>query len=77
MDVTLEFFGQLTDLTSVKQMQLSNVTSTDQVLQRLYIQFPKLATATFIIALNNSIIQQDTALTSNSTIALMPPYSGG
>jgi sulfur-carrier protein len=73
----VHFFGQLTDITKLSDIELENITDTDSLIKKLQQQFPALALAKYSIAVNDHIIQTNTALTGNNIIALMPPFSGG
>ena len=76
MEVLL--FGQLTDITKTGALQLQeSFTDSDALLQHLYVQFPGLKAATFVVAVNGRVIQQNTPLTANGKVALLPPFSGG
>ena len=77
MKVTIEFFGQLTDISKTKTYDITDVSDTDTAMTKLYEKFPTFQSAKFIIAVNNLIIHQNTELTGETVIALMPPYSGG
>jgi molybdopterin synthase sulfur carrier subunit len=39
--------------------------------------FPAIAGAKFVIAVDKKVISENTILQGNSTIALLPPFSGG
>jgi molybdopterin converting factor small subunit len=39
--------------------------------------YPALATATFKVALNNKLVNDNIEIAENSIIAFMPPFSGG
>jgi molybdopterin synthase sulfur carrier subunit len=71
------FFGQLTDLTGVTTLSCDHVADTDQLLAQLKEKYPALATATFMVAVNNRIITGNIAIEPGSKIAIMPPFSGG
>ena len=77
MKVKVEIFGKLTDITKNKNFEFQSINDTDSLLQKLYEQFPGLQSASFIIAVNNNLIQDNTMLEDDNTVALMPPYSGG
>jgi len=53
------------------------VSNTDELLAALKQQYPSLGTAKFVVAVDKKIIQGNTALAANSSIALLPPFSGG
>jgi len=72
------FFGQLTDITKTAALHWpAAVEDTDNLLQELQNQFPGLNAATFIVAVNGRVIQQNSKLESDMKVALMPPFSGG
>jgi sulfur-carrier protein len=77
MAIDILFFGQLSDITGTAQLSLDGVADTDMVVQHLQQQYPALATAKFVVAVNKNVIQQNTEITDGSIIALLPPFSGG
>jgi molybdopterin synthase sulfur carrier subunit len=70
-------FGQLTDLLHFSSIAISDVPDTDALREALATQFPSLATAKFAIAVDQQIVTTNTLLTEKSTVALLPPFSGG
>jgi len=77
MKIEILFFGQLTDKTGCSSMQLDNPGTTGQLKEQLFHQFPELKNSKFTIAINNRLIIEDQIILENSTIAFMPPFSGG
>lgn len=77
MKIEILFFGQLTDKTGCSHMQLDNPGTIGQLKEQLFHQFPELKNAKFTIAINNRLIIEDQIILENSTIAFMPPFSGG
>jgi len=77
MKVRLLIFGQLTDETGASELTLEDLTDTDTLRQVLFERYPSLKTKNFTTAVNNKVISGNTILTDNSTVALMPPFSGG
>ena len=77
MKIEILFFGQLTDKTGCNTMQLGNPGTIGQLKEKLFYQFPELKNAKFTIAINNRLIIEDQIILENSTIAFMPPFSGG
>lgn len=77
MEVNILLFGQLTDITKAGTIILNNVPDTDAVVMKMHKQFPALANSKYVIAVDKKIISSNTQLTNNSTVALMPPFSGG
>lgn len=77
MQINVILFGQLTDITGKASLSLQNVSDTDSLIQQLNETYPALANSKYIIAVDKKVIAQNTLLTDNSTVALMPPFSGG
>lgn len=77
MTIEILFFGQLTDKTGCSSMHLDNPGSIDLLKEQLFQKFPELKNAKFTIAINNRLIIKDQIILENSTIAFMPPFSGG
>ena len=77
MAVNIIIFGQLTDITGKQNLVVSDVNDTNQLISKLNQMFPAIAGAKFVIAVNKQVISENTILENNSTIALLPPFSGG
>jgi sulfur-carrier protein len=76
MSIEVLFFGRLVEIAG-NSITVAGVHSTDELLQRLQQDYPKLSTEKYIVALNKNMIDGNTVLTPGSTVALLPPYSGG
>lgn len=76
MTVQVLFFGKLVDIAG-SSLVLNNVTSTDELLDQLRLQFPALAAEKYIVAVDKKTITENTSLTDSCTVALLPPFSGG
>ncbi|TWI85539.1 molybdopterin synthase catalytic subunit/molybdopterin synthase sulfur carrier subunit [Lacibacter cauensis] len=74
--ITVLFFGKLAEIAGAKT-ELPHVASTDELLQQLRTSFPLLAAEKFIVAVDKKTITENTLLTDNCTVALLPPFSGG
>lgn len=74
--ITVLFFGKLAEVAGTKA-ELPHVSSTDELLEQLRLQYPALAAEIFIIAVDKKTITENTSLTDNCTVALLPPFSGG
>ena len=77
MSIEILFFGQLTDITACSSIVMENPGSIGQLKNTILQKFPELNHSKFTIALNNKMVQDDSAILDNSKIALMPPFSGG
>jgi len=77
MQVAILIFGQLADITGSHTITVSHVADTDQLIQQLYTLYPAIKEIPFAMAVNRQVITGNTILTDQSTIALLPPFSGG
>lgn len=77
MQVNILIFGQIADITGTNNLTLENVNNTEELLKKLEIEYPVLSNYKFAIAVDKKIVKENTALQNNSTIALLPPFSGG
>lgn len=71
------FFGQLEEVTNTSTITLENVTDTEMLMEKLYIQYPLLKDKKFVVAVNKKIASAKIVLNENDEIALLPPFSGG
>lgn len=70
-------FGAITDITGNNNFVVKDVESTDVLKMQLEEQYPQLKTINYAIAVDKQIITADTSLQHNSTVAILPPFSGG
>ena len=76
MPVNIIIFGQLTDIAG-NSLSLEGIADTDQLVNKLNELYPALADKKFVVAVDKKVISGNTVLTSNNTVALLPPFSGG
>ena len=77
MEITVLFFGMLTDITSTSSLILNEVESTEDVTKKLFNQFPSLSNKVFRLAVNEQLISTTIYLKDGDKVALLPPFSGG
>lgn len=77
MEINLLVFGQIADITGKNSWKISGVHNTDNLLQKLIIDFPALKSLSYSIAVNKVIIRENTLLANDDTVAILPPFSGG
>jgi molybdopterin synthase sulfur carrier subunit len=77
MDVNIIFFGQMKDITGNASLVMQDVDDTQNLMALLEKKYPAIANTRFVLAVDKEIIQTNTALHHNSTVALMPAFSGG
>ncbi|HEX3024577.1 MAG TPA: MoaD/ThiS family protein [Chitinophagaceae bacterium] len=76
MQITVSTFGQLAELTSPKII-VSDVADTVMLQQKLEEKYPCLQNITYAITVDKKIIAINTAINAASSVALLPPFSGG
>ena len=76
MPINIIIFGQLTDIAG-SSLALENIADTNSLVKELHNLYPALAKAKYAIAVNRNVVNENTTLTDNSIVALLPPFSGG
>jgi molybdopterin converting factor small subunit len=76
MSIKVILFGKLSDIAG-NSVSLKGVTDTDGLINALHKNYPALANTKYVIAVDKQVIKENTVLNNNSTIALLPPFSGG
>ena len=76
MSVNIIIFGRLTDIVG-SSLVLGNVADTNSLVKELHILYPALAEAKYVIAVDKKLVNENTTLSENSIVALLPPFSGG
>lgn len=71
------FFGQLTDATGVSSAMVEEVANTDMLINLMKMRYPSLASSTYMVAVNNTMVTENTIIRPGSKVAFMPPFSGG
>ena len=77
MKIEMISFGQIAEFINNQKIDVDGISDTDAFKQYLENQFPALKGMKYKLALNKNIVQENTEITSNATIAIMPPFSGG
>ena len=76
MQINIIIFGQLCDLLG-ENLILDDIADTDGLTTVLTQKYPGLSDSKYMIAVNKKLVTGNTLLTNNSTVALLPPFSGG
>lgn len=76
MAVEVLFFGKLVEIAG-PSLTIDDVKTTDELLEKLRLQYPLLAAEKYVVAVDKKTITENTSLTKSSTVALLPPFSGG
>jgi molybdopterin synthase sulfur carrier subunit len=77
MTTRIIVFGQLTDIINSSELALDNIRDTDSVVEELNNRYPALVSAKYMIAVDKETVTENTILKEGSTVALLPPFSGG
>lgn len=75
--IEVMFFGQLTESTGVSSVLVEDVANTETLIDVIKSRFPSLESSKFMVAVNNTMVTENTILTHGSKVAFMPPFSGG
>ncbi|MFM2393697.1 MAG: hypothetical protein RLZZ546_1679 [Bacteroidota bacterium] len=70
-------FGQLTDVFGKSEINLDFVPKVIDIKSSLIQSYPALKEKTYVVAVNNKVVDDQTEINDGSTIALLPPFSGG
>ena len=70
-------FGAITEITGSKNFLMQGIDSTQHLVQLLEEKYPRLKAVQYAIAVNKEVIQQNTILDNDATVAILPPFSGG
>jgi molybdopterin synthase sulfur carrier subunit len=77
MGIQVIVFGQLTDILKNSSFTLHGITDTDGLVGELNKQYPALTNAKYMIAVDRQTVTGNIHLKEGSTVALLPPFSGG
>jgi molybdopterin synthase sulfur carrier subunit len=77
MEIEIISFGQIAEFINNQKIDIAGISDTDAFKQYLENQFPALKGMKYKLALNKNIVQENTEITNNAIIAIMPPFSGG
>lgn len=76
MSLKIILFGRLADIAG-NSVAVDDVSDTDNLVKALHKNYPVLAEAKYIIAVDKQVIKENTILNNNNVVALLPPFSGG
>ena len=77
MKTEILLFGQLEELTGQKRLSMEGFSDTASLIEALHKQYPVLAQSKYVVALDQQIVTENKTLTTDSVVALLPPFSGG
>jgi molybdopterin synthase sulfur carrier subunit len=76
MSVKIILFGKLADIAG-GSVSVDNVADTDGLINALHKEYPEFIKTKYVIAVDKQVIKENTVLNKTSTVALLPPFSGG
>jgi sulfur-carrier protein len=77
MEIEIISFGKIAEFLQDQQLKLEGNIDTDQLRNHLENTFPQLSQMKYKLALNKKLVQVNTTIKDNDTVAIMPPFSGG
>jgi len=77
MQVEIILFGQLTDITGSNTITLEALPDTDSLVKAINKLFPAMNGIKYIIAVDKKRAAGNTIINAGSSVALLPPFSGG
>ncbi len=77
MALKIILFGQLADITGNSTLEVEDVADTHALQQKIQTCFPVLANTKYRVAVDKKMVTENTLLSNQSTVALLPPFSGG
>lgn len=75
--ITVKAFGMIAEKIGSGEIQLSQISTIEELRKSLFDQFPDLKNMKFSIAINKQLSSGDAIISEGSEIALLPPFSGG
>jgi molybdopterin synthase sulfur carrier subunit len=75
--LNIKAFGMLVEKLPASEFQFAYYQNTKELLHALKKEYPQLESQNFSLAINQQLVQENTALNGNEEIALLPPFSGG
>lgn len=77
MEIEIISFGKIAEFIGNQKIEITGINKTDELKAYLEASFPRLRNMKYKLALNKQIIQDNSAIANNDTVAIMPPFSGG
>lgn len=74
--INIQVFGQLCEVIG-EQLTLENIPDTDTLTKTLNEKYPTLLAIKYLLAVDKKLVIENVSLTNDSSIALMPAFSGG
>ncbi len=75
--ITVKAFGMIAEKFGSGQIELTGISTIEELRKALFDQFPELKNMKFSIAINKQLASGNASIPDGSEIALLPPFSGG
>lgn len=75
--ISVRAFGMIAEKIGSGQIQLTGISTVEELLDSLFEKFPDLKNMKFSIAINKQLVSGNAPIPADSEIALLPPFSGG
>jgi molybdopterin synthase sulfur carrier subunit len=76
-EINVLTFGVVREIIGKNSFVLNDVSSTEELKNKLESDFPQLRSINYAMAVNKKMVSGSTPLEDRATIALLPPFSGG
>lgn len=75
--ISVRAFGMVAEKIGSGQIQLTGISTVEELRESLFEKFPDLKNMKFSIAINKQLVSVNAPIPADSEIALLPPFSGG
>jgi len=75
--IKIHTFGIIAEIVGKQEVLLESAFDLEDLKKQLLERYPTIRDLDFLIAINKKIITENTLLTKNQEIAVLPPFSGG
>lgn len=76
-NITVRAFGMIAEKIGSGQIQLTGISTIEDLQISLFDKFPDLKNMKFSVAINKQLVSGNQSIPEGSEIALLPPFSGG
>ncbi|MCX2452271.1 MoaD/ThiS family protein [Pedobacter gandavensis] len=77
MEIEIISFGKISEFIPRQKIDITGISDTDTLKVHLEKAFPQISTMKYKLALNEKLVQNNTLISGNEVVAIMPPFSGG
>jgi len=77
MAIKATLFGVLADNAQAHEIEISDVSTTEELSQKVNSKYPSFKGVNYKISVNQAIVSGDQKISPDDEIALLPPFSGG